>query len=741
MKKFFASIWDNILYLYTLFLLAFIPLYPKLPLFDIKNTWVYIRLDDFAVVVGILLWVYFLIRKKITLKTPITIPIMVFWIAGALATLQGVVLIFPTLANVFPNVAFLAFLRHIEYIGLFFMAFSAVKEKKYLSWGFLVVTLTLIAVILYGFGQKYLQLPAFLTMNEQYAKGIPIILSSLSRVPSTFAGQYDLAAYLALIIPLIVSMVFGYKNLLVKGALLVTSIMAFALLFMTVSRVSFIVVLIALLFLLFLQKKRFVLYSIPFIALFALLFAIFSPSLASRFGNTLKQVDVLVDGKTGAAVGQVNFVPVSYFKDKLIKQERVQTEDQLTTAISGQPGTSTASPSAALPYELIAPLGQVPLVTAANLSTGESLPQGTGYINLSLSPVVKRVGNFFYEYAPNTQGAPAQILILHGDFIIKRATAYDLSFTTRFQGEWPHAVEAFERNVLFGSGYGSISLAIDNNYLRMLGETGLLGTGAFFAIFLCIAIYIMKTLDDIDDLPARNFVLGYAAGFVGLALNATLIDVFEASKVAYVLWILTGITLGILVLYQKNKFSLLSEVKNALLSTYAIIVYILIATLVIFSPMLGNFFVGDDFTWFRWASDCGGAICRTAPTILSYFTNSAGFFYRPGTKTFFYFMYHMAWLNQVVYHAASMILHFVAVALFFILAKKVFKDKMLAAGAAFLFLVMSGYQESVFWISSIGFLFNAVFALSSILLFDLWREKKNPTIRVDGFCGTALVHP
>src|SRR4029079_8401747 len=141
----------------------------------------------------------------------------------------GVVLIFPTIANVFPNVAFLAFLRHIEYLSLFFVAFAGIRDKKSLPWVIGVIVVTLLGVIFYGFGQKYLQFPAYLTMNEQYAKGIPIVLSQLSRVPSTFAGQYDLAAYLVLIIPIVVSMIFGFKNWVVKGVLFVTSILAFGL--------------------------------------------------------------------------------------------------------------------------------------------------------------------------------------------------------------------------------------------------------------------------------------------------------------------------------------------------------------------------------------------------------------------------------------------------------------------------------------------------------------------------------
>ena len=91
---------------------------------------------------------------------------------------------------------------------------------------------------------------------------------------------------------------------------------------------------------------------------------------------------------------------------------------------------------------------------AANISNGETLPQGTGYINLTLSPVVRRLSDFYYELPPDLQASSsAQVLVLHGDYIVKKAGAYDLSFTTRFQGEWPGAIEAFQRNIFIGSGY------------------------------------------------------------------------------------------------------------------------------------------------------------------------------------------------------------------------------------------------------------------------------------------------
>jgi hypothetical protein len=730
MKKLFGKIKENILFVETLILLAFIPLYPKLPLINVKNTWVYVRVEDFLILGVLFTWIILLFRKKINLRTPLTLPIFAFWIIGAIATFNGILLIFPTLANVFPNVAFLSLVRHIEYLSLFFVAFAGMKDRKFLRFVAFALVATLVGVILYGFGQKYLGFPAFLTSNEEFAKGIPIQLSQLSRLPSTFAGHYDLAAYLVIMIPVVVSLFFGLKNLLIKAFLVLLALLSFVLLFWTVSRVSLFVVFVSLFMVLLFQKRKLALIAIPLICIAALVFLSLKPAVLDRFKNTVSEVDVLVDAQTGNSVGHVKFVPAQYFKNKIVLQRRVNSEAELVSQLAGEAGAPSSSLSAILPFEFIPP--QVPLVQAVNVSTGESLPQGTGYINLTLSPVVAREGNFFYEFPPNVKASlSAQFVVLHGNFIIKRAAAYDLSFTTRFQGEWPRALAAFERNILTGSGYGSVSLAVDNNYLRMLGEIGLLGTLAFFVLFLSFGIFIKAAWKNLTPGLEKSFIIGFAAGVVGLALNAALIDVFESSKIAYILWMLMGVSFGILVLSVKQSVNLLSELKKLATSTYAVIVYLFGLTTVLYYQVINNFFIGDDFTWLRWAAQAPG-------NLLTYFTQSDGFFYRPGTKLYFYLMYHFFWLNPVMYHLVSIALHFIVAVLFFLLAKKIFKGTLLPAICAFLFLVMSGYTEMVFWIASTGHLFNAVFGLLGLLLFISWKEKKKLYLYLGSIAAFAM---
>ncbi|MBI5122415.1 hypothetical protein HZA75_00995 [Candidatus Roizmanbacteria bacterium] len=728
--KILKWIYNNFLFLATLFLLVFIPLYPKLPIINVVHTWVYVRAEDFVVSFVVLAWIVLLFRRKISLKTPLTMPLFIFWLVGAIATFHGVLLIFPGLANVFPNVAFLSMLRRIEYASMFFVAYAALKDKKtalpLISW---IIVLTLLAVALYGIGQRYLGFPAFLTMNEEFAKGIPIQLSALSRVPSTFAGHYDLAAYLVLVIPIVVSLLFGFKNWLIRLFFLVVTGFGLIVLFMTVSRVSFFVLFISIALVLFLQKRRWVMLSLPIIGIvFAVLLLVFTPRLLDRFSSTVKETDVLIDAKTGDALGNIKDVTSTDFKDKIIKKRVFVSQADINADIETAPGT-TASAAAIVPFELL-PASGVQLVPP-NASTGENLPQGTGYMNLAMSPVKKQLGNFFYtRKAKDGSMITSELTMFTGNFLIKRASAYDLSLTTRYQGEWPNALAAFKRNIFLGSGYASISLAIDNSYLRMLGEVGGFGFIAFFAIFVAAGLYIKKVMQEVDSPLVRSFVIGFCAGLVGLAFNATLIDVFEASKIAFYLWLLMGITLGVLHSYQKQKFAIYSELKKVATSNYALIFYLAVIATLILSPMIGNYFSGDDFTWLKWAADCtsGFLNLHQCPSVwdklLNYFTQSDGFFYRPGTKAYFLLMYSVFWLNPVAYHIVSLSAHILVVVLLFIFSKKVLRDSRLATLVSFLFVMISGYSEVVFWISSTGYLFNAIFILLGLLLFIAWEEKK-----------------
>lgn len=725
MKKISKWIYENALFLLTLFLLAFIPLYPKLPLVDVKNTWVYVRIEDFIVLFVLLIFIYYYVKRKVSLSTPLTIPIFAFLILGGFATIHGVLLFFPTIANVFPNVALLSYIRHIEYMSVFFVAFAGMKRKEFLKVVIAVLSVIFITVCLYGLGQKYAQFPAFLTMNEEFAKGIPITLSQLSRIPSTFAGHYDFAAYLVLLVPLFAALVFGVRNLILKLFFAGTVFLGLMLMFMTVSRVSFFAVLVSIAFVMFILKRKLLLYSIPIVFVLCILVALTQSSLFARFGNTVREVDVLVNGENGAAVGNVEYVPVSYLYEKDVKVQRIDEEDRLDQIVRGnsQETATSGAVRTVLPYELLPKNALVPLVNASNISTGETLPQGTGYINLSLSPVETRVGDFYYEVSPTI--SKNVVVNFHGNFLIKKASAYDLSFTTRFQGEWPNALAAFTKNIFLGSGYGSVSLAIDNNFLRMLAEIGILGTASFILLFIILGIYAYKSYRYMDSKIAKTFVVGVCAGIIGLSLNATLIDVFEASKVAFTLWLLMGITLAVLVQESTKKINIKSELISFAVSPFAVVSYLGAICIFLYTPIINQFFTLKDFNVFYHSVTCGMvSMCFSANSVADYIMGVQGV-EPPLLSLYFYLMYKYFWLNQVVYHIVSIILNLLMALLVFMSVRKQTGKTVFASFAGFIFLISASTFQYSSSIGQMGIMASSLFAFVSFILYTQWEKNKN----------------
>jgi len=118
--------------------------------------------------------------------------------------------------------------------------------------------------------------------------------------------------------------------------------------------------------------------------------------------------------------------------------------------------------------------------------------------------------------------------------------------------EWPRSLRAFAKNPFLGTGFSSVTLATDNDYLRLLAETGLLGFIAFFLIFLEIGRRVLVFLKKAKAGLERALVAGLAGGALGLLANALFIDVFESSKVAFIFWILMGSLVGLMNISEKT---------------------------------------------------------------------------------------------------------------------------------------------------------------------------------------------
>ena len=166
MKKLFAWLNNHFIHWSSLFLLFFIPLYPKLPLIDITKTWVYIRVEDILVALTVGIFLFTTVKNRTqAFRTPLTAAIVLYWIIGLVSLLFSIVVLRWTIPHFFPHLAVLHYLRRLEYMVVFFLGVASIRRVRDLSRVIIVLALSVFLVDIYAFGQKLGELPAFLTMN------------------------------------------------------------------------------------------------------------------------------------------------------------------------------------------------------------------------------------------------------------------------------------------------------------------------------------------------------------------------------------------------------------------------------------------------------------------------------------------------------------------------------------------------------------------------------------------------
>lgn len=444
-------------------LLIVVPLYPKFPIFNVPGTYVAIRAEDFLISLIALVWLTITLRSGIKnfLHDKLNQAILIFFAAGLLSSLSSIYLT----RTAPPHIVFLHWARRIEYIIPFFAAIEVVKSINKARFFTTAIFVATFFVFTFGFGQAYANFPVISTQNEEYSKGLALRWVPGARLHSTFAGHYDLAAFLVILLPISAALFWHYKKLKNKILFLMFSILpAFWLMLRAESRVSFASFLFGVAISLWLVRKK--IYIIPVIAL-CILSAVFFTDLGVRYKNSLQ----------------------TYW-------QRITNTQKIN-------------------FRLVQPT----------------------FAQTSVPAVPERTRN------KQTESAKPQIPNIFED----RSTAIRLNV------EWPRALRAFTKNPLLGTGYSSITLATDNDYLRLLGETGLVGTLAFLLVILRLLQKLVAYVRNTKRDWKYYYICGFTGGFLGLLLNATFIDVFEASKVAIIFWALAGIAVGLVEREKRNE--------------------------------------------------------------------------------------------------------------------------------------------------------------------------------------------
>lgn len=539
MKKIFTWLDHNILTLLTGFLIVMIPLYPKIPLAElIQGYIVRMRLEDLLVLGTLIVWVIQLIRKKISFPHNLIGKVMLIYLTIGFLSALSAIYVTHTVPMEKAHILkiWLHWLRRIEYFSLFFVTYSAIRSKQDLVLLAKVALTTCIGVILYGIGQKYFYFPAFSTMNREFSKGVRLYLQPNSRLLSTFGGHYDLAGYLMMMLSFTLPAAWLTKRQILKLLFYIVSLVSYWCLVLTTSRTSFIGFLVGITIIAAMLikskgwgwtlKRWFGTMFVSFVIMFT-----FS-NLLERFLQVLPNKEL-----------RDNILTVQ----KMINQPFVhEPNDSQTVAELPSLFSFLFKNEPLKPVELTeGEKTQLEIVaSASDMPPSLTKPTPQPSVVVLPSDVTQESENIRKETA-ETSGTT-----YNGPQYSANALKYGLSMGIRLDALWPQAIKGFMSNPLLGSGYSTLvktnvgeftyAESTDNDYLRMLGETGLLGTLTFLALLYLVIKYAVATMPEATGL-SQLLSLGAIGATTAMIVTATYIDIFESSKVAYVYWMIAAV--------------------------------------------------------------------------------------------------------------------------------------------------------------------------------------------------------
>ncbi len=522
-SKLISNIRQHWLLLLCLSVIAVMTWVPKIPLFDVIPGYIVrARLEDILMLIVGIIYFILLVRRKVPFKSPITALLIFYAVVGIFVMLNAMFVVETLPLNLLHvGKMFLHYARRLEYFSIFFFFYAAFKHVKDMRLVYVGLCLIMLGITIYGYGQKYLYWPVYSTMNREFSKGIKLVLTQHARVPSTFAGHYDMAAFTMVMLTLILAAFFLVKHRLQKLFFLIVFVSGFWLLILASSRSSFLAYLLSvgvlIVFIGIYRRSWAWMISRGIVVIGLSLFIMISlGDLSSRFS----QLGLFQSIKT-SLVGLMT--PKTKQPDNTVAVEPIDITDQLpiVQATPTPKPTSTPKPQAtALPPDVYVDIPDYKITTA---TIG--------------GKTIKQVIEVPREYSSCTY-------------------QFGLSACIRFDTLWPRAIRGFVRNPLLGSGYSVLTKSTkdefteaestDNDFFRNAGESGILGVIGFYGPIFVLFWYAVKALRQDREPLITAYLLGMIAGSLGLLFNALYIDVFEASKVAFMYWALVGISFALI---------------------------------------------------------------------------------------------------------------------------------------------------------------------------------------------------
>ena len=546
-RKLLSWIDDNLVLILAALLIIFIPLYPKIPLWSpIEQYIVRVRLEDLLILIALPLTLMQIWRGKARLPSKIMIGLFAAYaVVGALSLLWSMLVI-----NMIPlefmhvGKSVLHYIRYLEYFSVFFVAYAAIRSKSDLRKLLIILAATVLAIAAYGYLQKFFYWPVYSTMNREFSKGIRLVLTEHARIQSTFAGHYDMAAYLVIVLPILMSLAFSTRKWTKKLLLFLSFSGGLWLVVMSASRMPFAASLLGIALVILLHAVFQPTWTKKLIFLFSrsLIFGFFFITLLYYFGQSM------LDRLSTAVSSADNPINLTAEFDKLIDPLPIPNSRQLVAWLPKAPALpESAEPAPDIEAALVAQIVSIsdqPPVPAQPPTVAPTIPRDV--YEVIPEPVTTAV--------VNEDGSTSMTVIHKARVYSDCALKHELSLCIRLESLWPWAWQNFTSSPIFGTGYATLNKqfveeftvadSTDNNYLRMLGETGVLGVLAFMSILGYLVWQIIKNLRSASAHLIRPLLIGFLAATIGLLINAIYIDVFAASKVAYTYWLVAGLVLA-----------------------------------------------------------------------------------------------------------------------------------------------------------------------------------------------------
>lgn len=376
-----------------------------------------------------------------------------------------------------PNLGLLHWLRRVEYFGMYFIAASVLKPERIEKYCYGLLGVG-VTTWIYGIFQYNDILPGVHTLSQSGNLGT---YSEIGYLISTFAAHYDFGAFLILMVMLSVWGYFSHDAWSKKIGFIVLALAFWWMSRIVYGRAAYLGMLVGLIFVFGVKFSGWILLPIY---------------------EVFKTFDRYFGGKFSRYSYDLEF---SWTKPKPLP--------------TGAPPSPTPTPE---------------FVSNLTPRIGEELiPNPTSRFPNAQRSISKEGATSFLDNMVNSLSV--KLKSLTGSFDLK----LDPSANIRLQ-EWQDAIAKVGYHYWWGGGYYTAGLGTDNDYLRALVEVGVIGLAVFLLILFDFFKIAWQLFRHVVDSKEKHFYLAFMGFLIGLMVEAIFIDIFEASKIAFLFWFTCG---------------------------------------------------------------------------------------------------------------------------------------------------------------------------------------------------------